>query len=137
MTTANNTYIFSEGLHGTSLMDNKSLLKLAQSAYNSLSQTNKWTGSNSPGKSAFIATESFEEQCFNCDQKGHRADACPKPKNDKVVKINRSNYFEMKKSRDKSSNEARGGPGRGKCRGRCRGSGKGRDENMGKYTPPT
>jgi hypothetical protein len=68
------------------------ILILAERLYTKLLSKNVWTGVGRVGKSTFLADGSpdtdvadlakqmAEQTCWNCNQKGHMANACPQPK---------------------------------------------------------
>jgi hypothetical protein len=64
------------GILGTHVVDVKYILKLAETKYTELKGTSAWTGAGLPD-SAFPTQDGEQRTCWNCNQPGHIASACP------------------------------------------------------------
>lgn len=142
LVSGHNVYTFSQGTRGTEMLDVDSLLKLAYNAYNKLSQTGSWTSVVTAGKSVFITKIINVDQCFNCGGTDHKHPNCPRPKNEKVIELNRQKFMELKNQKNNQNNNNNGGGrgcgcGCGRGRGGRGGRGRGRGGNSNKFKPPT
>lgn len=82
-----------------------SLLKLAESSYLEMTSTEQWSGvKKRNNRSTFVATPPTapDKTCWNCGQKGHTLQACPKPKNSEVIDKRRKEFrTAQKKQKEK------------------------------------
>ena len=98
------------------------ILTLAEDNYHDMKERGIW---NTPTVHRGFIT------CWNCNEEGHSAKKCPKPRNEKNVSENKTKFDQAKKnSGDRDSygrsggRSGRGGRGRGRFYGRSRGEGR-------------
>jgi hypothetical protein len=82
--------------------------ELAERKYTALVYNGKWNvpaGNGNP--SAFNASKNDQKKvlvCWNCGEKGHAVDKCPKPRNEQQIEKNRSAF---RKAKDKESRDSK------------------------------
>jgi Zinc knuckle len=101
--------------------DVEDILEIAQATYHDLLECGEW---NAPTTHNFLT-------CWNCNEEGHAANKCPKPKDENKMKENREKFM---KNKEKDGRE--GGRGRGRGRGRGKGRGFGRGGRANKSEKP-
>jgi hypothetical protein len=101
------------------------ILLLAETNYHDMKERGMW---NTPTAARGLLT------CWNCNEEGHSAKACTKPKNESNIQLNKEK-FEKDKSNRNQGGRGDGRSGRG-GRGRGRGSGRGKGRSSGRHTSP-
>jgi hypothetical protein len=108
----------------------ESILRLATNRYLDLCATDKWTGITTKGtQSIFQAVQGGRSEpiCWNCSQKGHRFNDCPKPRNEQAIEQRKKELFDKKKDKKKK--------GKGQAENKSS-EGGGKTKNF-KFAPPT
>lgn len=85
------------------------ICKVAGSFYRLLTEESKWTGESTLGNDQSVFTA---RTCWNCGGPGHDIKTCPKPKNTKLIEVNKKKFHAAKKD-NRQSNSTPGGRPRG------------------------
>ena len=106
---------------GSTLLSVGDILTLAASLYRARVEKGTWSGvSRKVNETAFVAGKPV---CWNCGTEGHTLADCPKPKNQQLIKANRSKFMKAvrenrknKKGTGSNSSGSPPAPGTGKWR---------------------
>lgn len=100
----------------TANFDSDTICKVAGSVYRLMTDDSQWTGASTLGtdQSVFVA-----RTCWNCGGSGHDIKTCRKPKNEKLIEVNKKKFQAAKKEgRLKQSNGNNNKPNNGNGRSR-------------------
>lgn len=88
------------GTSSTALITNENIFKVAVSFFQLLREEDKWTGEATLGtdRSVFVA-----RTCWNCGGAGHDIKTCSKPKNAKLIELNKKKFHADKKKGHRST----------------------------------